>query len=69
MATDSFTPDCVLALRSKLQLTQVELAEQVGVSQPLVAMWEGGQRVPSGPAEILLRQLQEKSHAKRPNRS
>lgn len=61
MANENFPYELVFSLREDLDLTQVELAEKLGVSQPLVAMWEKGERLPSGPAAILLRQLQEKS--------
>lgn len=68
MATDFYPPESVLPLRSRLDLTQVELAQEVGVSQPLVAMWESGERTPAGPAAILLRQLEDKSKKKFPKR-
>lgn len=64
MATEKFPAEFVLPLRSRLGMTQVELAERVGVSQPLVALWEAGHRVPSGPAAILLRQLDRKNSKK-----
>lgn len=66
MATDFYPPEFVLPLRSKLGLTQTELADRLGVSQPLVALWEKGERLPSGPAAILLRQLDEKKDKKSP---
>jgi len=65
MTTDiTFSPESVFPLRSKLGLTQTELADRLGVSQPLVARWEAGDRVPSGPAAILLRQLDKQSSKK-----
>ena len=33
-------------LRTRLYMTQVELAERVGVSEPTIVSWETGQRVP-----------------------
>ena len=51
----------VREIRVSLGLTQVELAKEVGVSQPLVAMWESGDRIPSGPAAIILSQLRNKA--------
>lgn len=60
----TFSPENVLPLRSKLGLTQTELADRLGVSQPLVARWEAGNRVPSGPAAILLKQLEKQTPKK-----
>ena len=51
----------VVQLRENLGLTQVELAERLGVSHVAVHYWETGKRVPSGPASILLKQLQGQS--------
>ena len=64
MTTDNFSPDFVAGLRTTLQLTQVELAERVGVSQPTVALWEAGLRRPSGAASILLRQVEAEARRK-----
>lgn len=58
------TSEQVKEVRVALGLTQVEFAKEVGVSQPLVAMWEGGDRDPSGPAAIVLSQLKEKADKK-----
>jgi DNA-binding transcriptional regulator YiaG len=69
MATIQFDPEHVLPLRSKLGMTQVELAETVGVAQPTVAMWEAGHRRPSGAATILLRQLEKKAEKKSKKRT
>jgi DNA-binding transcriptional regulator YiaG len=65
MATAQFEPEHVLPLRTALGMTQTELADAVGVSQPTVALWEAGQRRPSGAATILLKQLQRKKSAKK----
>lgn len=54
----------VSAIRQGLGFTQTELAEAVGVSQPTVALWESGDRNPSGSATILLKRLQEKTQKK-----
>jgi DNA-binding transcriptional regulator YiaG len=64
MATMQFDPEHVLPLRNRLGLTQTQLAESVGVSQPTVAMWEAGHRKPSGAATILLKQLAQKAEKK-----
>ena len=69
MATLQFDPVHVLPLRTKLGLTQTELAESVGVSQPTVAMWEAGQRKPSGSATILLNRLRDQAEKKSRKRS
>ena len=65
MATETYPHEHVRSLRQSLGITQVELAERLGVSQALVAHWERGHRVPNGPAAILLwqydRQAQKKS--------
>ena len=55
----------VVNLREKLGLTQVEFAERLGVSHVAVHYWETGKRSPSGPASILLKQLQGQSELKR----
>lgn len=62
--TEHYPAEFVLPLRVRLGLTQVELAERVGVSQPLVAHWESGRRVPNGPAAIILKQLDKKKRKK-----
>lgn len=69
MATIQFEPEHVLPLRHKLGLTQMQLAESVGVSQPTVAMWEAGHRKPSGAATILLKQLEDRAGKKTRKRS
>ena len=69
MATSQFDPRHILPLRTKLGMTQTELAESVGVAQPTVAMWEAGHRRPSGAAAILLKQLEKKAEKKLRNRT
>lgn len=60
-------------LRHGLGWTQAQLAEHVGVSQPLVSAWERGGRVPSEPAKKLLaqvaQQLQWSDEANTPSRT
>lgn len=63
------TGEQVREVRFALGLTQTELAKEVGVSQPLVAMWEGGDREPSGPAAIVLSQLKERAEKKSSKKS
>ena len=52
-----WTPERILALRKRLRLTQTAAAEKVGVSRRSWAAWEGGQKRPSRPVQLLLRQL------------
>lgn len=63
------TSEQVKEVRVTLGLTQVEFASQVGVSQPLVAMWENGKREPNGPAAIVLSQLKDKADKKTTKKS
>lgn len=52
MAT--ITPDWIREVRTSLALTQEQFAARLGVSQGTVALWESGDRNPSGSAKILL---------------
>ena len=58
MAIPKFPSSKVKQLRDSLGMTQHELADEIGVSQALIAQWENGNRTPTGPAAILLSQLQ-----------
>lgn len=58
MAIPTYPASKVRPLRKRLALTQQDLADQLGVSQALIAHWETGRAVPSGPAAILLSQLE-----------
>jgi DNA-binding transcriptional regulator YiaG len=53
----AITPNEVRGIRQRLKLTQAELAERLHLTRDAVAHWENGRCSPSGPAEILLRQL------------
>lgn len=68
MATE-FPYEQVQPVRVALGMTQVEFARELGVSQPLVAMWESGDRIPSGPAAIVLSQLQQRAEKKNQKKS
>jgi DNA-binding XRE family transcriptional regulator len=37
----------ILKARASAELTQLELAERIGTSQPTIARWEGGSQVPT----------------------
>lgn len=58
VASRIFPADKVKPLREQFGWTQRDLAEYLDVSQPLIARWESGTLTPSGPAAILLSQLQ-----------
>lgn len=47
----------VKRIRDRLGLTQVELAERLGVTQTAISYWEDGKRTPRGPVVILLKNL------------
>jgi putative transcriptional regulator len=42
------------AIRVKTGLTQINFAQQIGVSVATLRNWEQGRRVPDGPARVLL---------------
>lgn len=69
MATPTFPPHRVRPLRERLALTQEQLAERVGVARSLVTHWESGLRTPSGPAALLLANLDRTSDSKRPKKN
>jgi putative transcriptional regulator len=45
------------AIRAKTGLSQSNFAKQIGVSVATLRNWEQGRRVPDGPAQVLLRML------------
>jgi putative transcriptional regulator len=47
------------AIRAKTGLSQSNFAKQIGVSVATLRNWEQGRRVPDGPAQVLLRMLNE----------
>ncbi len=51
----------IRALRNHLGLTQVELAERLGIRQQTVSEWETGQYEPRGTSVTLLRLVAERS--------
>ncbi len=64
MPFPTFPADQVYPLRKQLGMKQEEFAQQLGVSYGLVSMWEGGIRIPRGPAAILLSQMRAKADLK-----
>lgn len=59
MDKGSMTTAEIRRIRERLNLTQVELAERLGICQGTVSHWEKGIRNPTGPAIRLLRMLAE----------
>lgn len=57
------TATALKRLRSKLRLSQAELAAEIGVHQTTVQRWETGERPVPGPAKRLLSQLAEQATA------
>lgn len=56
MSIPKFPGEQVRPLRDRLGLKQAQLADKIGVTRELVSMWERGERIPTGPAAILLSQ-------------
>lgn len=52
--TFEFSPLDVKAIRAKLQKSQNEFAQMIGVSVATLQNWEQGRRKPEGPARALL---------------
>jgi len=53
----SISADEIRDLRKHLGLTQTDLAERLNITRDAVANWENERNSPSGPSELLLRQL------------
>jgi putative transcriptional regulator len=49
-----FSPDDVRSIREKLQKSQSEFAQMIGVTVSTLQNWEQGRREPQGPARALL---------------
>jgi putative transcriptional regulator len=49
-----FEPEAVRAIREKLNKSQSEFAQMIGVSVATLQNWEQGRREPEGPARALL---------------
>src|SRR4051794_13019524 len=61
VGTPDVKPQEVERLRRGLELTQLELATWLGVTESSVSLWEAGKRRPRGPAHRLLRLIAELS--------
>ena len=55
----------VAAIRARLGMSQPAFAKAFAVSLSTVRKWEQGQRVPSGPARVLLQVMREEPEAVR----
>ncbi len=58
---EGWNPDRIKALRSHLGLTQVEMAEELGMRQQTISEWETGVYRPRGGSIRLLEILAERS--------
>ena len=52
---DHIDPSSVIAIRTKLHLSQTEFSAAFGISPATLRNWEQGRRQPTGAARILLR--------------
>jgi len=64
MKKTTINPARIKSIRAKLRCTQAELAEKLCVTRDAVASWEIGRSRPSGPAQVLLLQLDSLSHGR-----
>lgn len=55
----------VKKLRDDLKMTQAQLADEVGVDQSTVSLWETSETTPRGPALKLLAMLAAKSERRK----
>ncbi len=60
----SFGPSEIRGIRAALGMTQADFAAQIGVCQGTVSLWESGEVNPRGPANMLLRTLQQRAAKK-----
>ena len=52
---DYIDPDSVIAIRTKLRLSQKAFSSAFGISPATLRNWEQGRRQPTGAARVLLR--------------
>jgi putative transcriptional regulator len=58
-----FTPEEIIALRKREQVSQAVLARYLNVSKDLVSQWERGAKRPAGPSLKLLSLVEKKGLA------
>lgn len=69
MAKELMSKDEIKDIRLSLGMNQTEFAEEIGVNQAAVSLWESGGRSPSGPVLKLLHQFKaEKKSGKKSRR-
>ncbi len=57
-----YEPNDIKALRTRLSLSQGELAEMLGIHRSNVSRWEAGETRPRGPVLRLLSQIDKPAH-------
>lgn len=60
------TPERIKEIRTALQMTQTEFADKIGAQLRTVQSWEGGERIPNGPAMLRLVELEREAATTRP---
>lgn len=55
---EQWTPEKIKDLRTRLDLTQAEFAERIGVTRVYVAYMEGGDRRPGKTMQLLLESIE-----------
>lgn len=55
---NTISPDDIRRLRERLKLTQAELAERLCLTRGAIEHWETGRHEATGPAVLILRQLE-----------
>jgi len=58
-----FSPIDIKAIRTKLSKSQAEFALMIGVSVGTLRNWEQGRRTPEGPAQVLLKVVENNPQA------
>jgi len=54
-------PEAVASLRARLEMTQAEFSETLGVRQQTVSEWETGMHAPKGASKKLLSMVREQA--------
>jgi len=55
----NFDKEEIKTLRGKLNLTQINFAQLLGVSKKTIEAWENGKNTPTGPARRIIELLEE----------